>query len=195
MYNYMLAGVGGQGTVLSSRILAEMFMSAGYIVRTTETIGMAQRGGSVTSHLRASKNEVYSPLLPEGSADLILGYEISEIIRNSKYINDETVMLVSKSIIKPITNTLSNDDYEFENMAESLNEISDKVHIYDFSKVFELTGTEKVLNICMIGAAIGLGVMPFAIEDARESIKTVLPERIREVNISALEHGYRLGTK
>ena len=85
MINVILAGVGGQGTVLASRLIAECAMNKGHLICAAETIGMAQRGGSVVSHVRIG-GDIYSPLVPYGETDLLIGFEPSEAVRNLHYL-------------------------------------------------------------------------------------------------------------
>ena len=98
MNNCLLCGVGGQGTVLASRIIASAFMEKGLFARTAETIGMAQRGGSVVSHVRVGET-VPSPMIPPGKADLIIAFEPSEAVRNLSFLRkDGTVVLCDRPI-------------------------------------------------------------------------------------------------
>ena len=111
MINLLLAGVGGQGTVLASKLLAQAAMAQGLQARTAETIGMAQRGGCVVSHVRIGE-EAYSPLIPYGQADLILGFEPAEAVRNLPYLKDGGIVVAAKKAIKPVTASLSGSGYE-----------------------------------------------------------------------------------
>ena len=97
----LLAGVGGQGTVLASKLIAQAAIDLGFPARTAETIGMAQRGGCVVSHVRIG--EAHSPLIPKGKADIIIGFEPAEAVRCLPYLKEEGVVVTTKKAIKPVT--------------------------------------------------------------------------------------------
>ena len=101
----LICGVGGQGTVLASRIIAAAAMEEGNRVHSAETIGMAQRGGSVTSHVRIGE-EAFSPLIPFGSADLLLAFEPAEAVRNLKYLRKDGAAVVNTAPTRPVTESL-----------------------------------------------------------------------------------------
>jgi len=103
--NILLCGVGGQGTILASKLIAEAAMRRGFAVRTAETIGMAQRGGCVASHVRIG-HEIHSPLIPNASADLIIGFEPAEAIRALPYLKKDGAVVASRKRIQPVTAAL-----------------------------------------------------------------------------------------
>ena len=115
----LLCGVGGQGTVLASKLIASAAMRDGNIVHSAETIGMAQRGGSVTSHVRIGE-KASAPLNPLGSADLILAFEPSEAVRNLKYLKKDGVVIVNSVPVKPVTESLKSTGYDGSEMIEYL---------------------------------------------------------------------------
>ena len=115
----LLCGVGGQGTVLASKLIASAAMRDGNIVHSAETIGMAQRGGSVTSHVRIGE-KASAPLIPLGSADLILAFEPSEAVRNLKYLKKDGVVIVNSVPVKPVTESLKSTGYDGSEMIEYL---------------------------------------------------------------------------
>ena len=117
--NIVLCGVGGQGTVLASKLLAAAAMSRDIPDMSAETIGMAQRGGSVFSHLRMGDN-LYSPIIETGTADLIIGFEPGETVRMLPYLKDHGQIVVSTRAVKPVTATLSGSDYDAPQMLEYL---------------------------------------------------------------------------
>ncbi len=107
----ILAGVGGQGTVLASKLIAKAAQNRGLHVRTAETIGMAQRGGCVVSHVRFG-DAVYSPMVPKRSADALIGFEPAEAVRCLPYLKDGGVAVVSGKAVKPVTAALSGSGYD-----------------------------------------------------------------------------------
>ncbi len=117
--NILLCGVGGQGTVLASKLIATAAMKKGLSVMSAETIGMAQRGGSVFSHIRIGEN-LRSPMIAEGSADIILGFEPGEAVRMLPYIKKDGCVIVSRKSIMPVTAALANHTYRGEEMISYL---------------------------------------------------------------------------
>ena len=122
----LICGVGGQGTVLASKLIASAAMSENNIVHSAETIGMAQRGGSVTSHVRIGQN-AFSPLIPDHCADLILSFEPAEAVRNLKFLKKDGAVIVNSQPIKPITETLDNTGYDGSNMIEYLKQLANEM--------------------------------------------------------------------
>ncbi len=195
MYQCVLAGVGGQGIVLASKLMATVFMREGFNVRTTETIGMAQRGGSVTSHLRASETKVYSPFVFEGSADLLLAFEPAEALRNLRFTGAHSKVLVHAQAIKPVTDTLSGAGYNAGKALELLERHVPHLYVFDFTDFFREVGTEKVLNIAMIGAATGMLASGFTYSSAMETMAGLIPEKHLELNRRSFETGFECGEK
>ena len=128
--NIVLCGVGGQGTVLASKLLAAAAMSKDIPVMSAETIGMAQRGGSVFSHLRMGKN-LYSPMIKTGTADLIIGFEPGETVRMLPYLKEHGQVVVSNHAIKPVTATLSGSSYDAPPMIDYLKEHVENLTLID----------------------------------------------------------------
>ena len=188
MLNYLLAGVGGQGTVLASRIIAQCAMNSGMAARTAETIGMAQRGGSVLSHVRIGEG-IQSPLVPLGSADVLMGFEPGEAVRSFGYLKEGGKVVVSSMAVKPVTDSLSSTDYDPEKMLRYLKAKAKEVIVVDGSAVCEKMGTSKVLNLALLGAAIGSGALAFSLEQMQQTIRQRVPERYLVMNQKALSLG------
>lgn len=106
----LVCGVGGQGTVLASKLIASAYMAKGETVHSAETIGMAQRGGSVTSHVRIG--EAYSPLIAQGGADIILAFEPAEAVRNLAYLKKGGIVITNNVPVKPATDSLTNSRHQ-----------------------------------------------------------------------------------
>ena len=119
----LVCGVGGQGTVLASKLIASAYMAKGETVHSAETIGMAQRGGSVTSHVRIG--EAYSPLIAQGGADIILAFEPAEAVRNLAYLKKGGIVITNNVPVKPATDSLMNSGYEAQPMLEYLKDKCD----------------------------------------------------------------------
>ena len=158
----LLCGVGGQGVVLASKLIAYAAMEPGKFVRTTETIGMAQRGGSVVSHVRMG-TEVHSPLIPLKSADMLLAFEPAEAVRCLPYLKEGGTVIVSSKTVKPVTATLSGSTYEGTEMLEYLKKNVENLAILDGEEICRQAGSSRVLNVALLGAA-GLAVFLLAMK-------------------------------
>lgn len=189
----LLCGVGGQGTVLSSKIIASSAMKEGNTVHSAETIGMAQRGGSVTSHVRIG-SRAYSPLIPEKSADLILAFEPSEAVRNLKYLKDGGVVIANSVPVRPVTDSLKDSCYKGEDMIRYLKEKCRLIAV-DSEKLCKSFGSSKFFNIIILGIASGLGVLGINKDTLLLEIEKKVPEKYVEANKKAFLMGYEEGEK
>lgn len=185
----LLAGVGGQGTVLASKIIAQTAMSLKSFARSSETIGMAQRGGCVVSHVRIG-NPACSPAIPLGMADLIIGFEPAEAVRNIAYLKPEGCLLVNVNPVIPVTASLGGADYRVAEIIEYLKNSAKEVVLIDGQKLCAAAGTAKVLNVIMLGVAIREGLLPFSREEVLKTIQEHLPDKFLALNSKALETGY-----
>ena len=185
--NIVLCGVGGQGTVLASKLLAAAAMSKDIPVMSAETIGMAQRGGSVFSHLRMGDN-LYSPMIETGTADLIIGFEPGETVRMLPYLKDHGHIVVSTRAVKPVTATLSGSDYNAPQMLEYLKAAVPNLTLVNADQACADIGSSKVLNMVLLGAAIRTGVLDFTISEIEDIMKYTLPEKFHEMNLKALRY-------
>ncbi len=188
MINVILAGVGGQGTVLASRLIAECAMNKGHLICAAETIGMAQRGGSVVSHVRIG-GDIYSPLVPYGETDLLIGFEPSEAVRNLHYLKKDGTIIVSNRIVTPTTATLTDEVYDSEEMIKYIKSKVKNVIVVDADYITKECGSSKVLNVGLLGAAVSTGKLIFTSEDIKESIDSKIPEKYRKLNYKAFEIG------
>jgi indolepyruvate ferredoxin oxidoreductase beta subunit len=204
----MIAGVGGQGTVLASKLLAAAAMKRGYNVRTTETIGMAQRGGSVVSHVRIG-DKIFSPLIPLYSADALIAFEPAEAVRQLAFLRrrkadapdkagmpDKTVepdgggiVLVCDSAIKPAAGPEAGA-YEAAAMIDYLKANAPRLVVIDGKRL--TAQSAKTLNVALLGAAAKNGIFPFEAETLKEVLKEMLPERFLEMNLKAFETGRQI---
>lgn len=185
--NIVLCGVGGQGTVLASKLLSAAAMSKDIPVMSAETIGMAQRGGSVFSHLRMGDN-LYSPMIETGTADLIIGFEPGETVRMLPYLKDHGHIVVSTRAVKPVTATLSGSDYDAPQMLEYLKAAVPNLTLVNADQACADIGSSKVLNMVLLGAAIRTGVLGFTISEIEDVMKYTLPKKFHEMNLRALNY-------
>jgi len=187
-YNYMIAGVGGQGTVLASKLIAAAAMKKGFNARTTEFIGMAQRGGSVFGHCRIGDN-IFSPKIPLGKASAVIGFEPAEAVRQLPYLTPGGVVIVCGNVIQPVSGP-SIGAYQGELMLDYLKANAPKLIIVDGK---QLTGQNaKTLNVTILGAAVQSGIFPFEAETLKEVLPEMINERFLEMNLNAFELGRRL---
>ena len=184
----ILCGVGGQGTVLASKLISYAAMAKGEAVKSAETIGMAQRGGSVTSHVRIGEG-AFSPLIPEGKADVMIAFEPAEAVRNLPYLKKDGVVVVSKKAVKPVTASLSEKVYEGKDMLDYLEKKVDRLVVVDGEKATSNLGSSKVLNVVLLGAAIASEELNITMEEIRAAIREKVPEKFHELNDRALDEG------
>ena len=186
--NCLLCGVGGQGVVLASKLIAYAAMEKGLNVRTSETIGMSQRGGSVVTHVRMGET-VHSPMIPKGTADVIMAFEPAEAVRNLSYLKEDGVMVVDKKAVKPVTATLSQSNYDGQEALTYLQKKVKNLYIIDGDAICEEAGSSKVLNVVLLDVALGSGVLDIRLEEMKEEIKKHVKPQFVEMNIKALKLG------
>lgn len=185
--NILLCGVGGQGTVKASRIIALSGMEAGLNARTAETIGMAQRGGSVVSHVRISDTPIYSPLIPKHTADVLIAFEPAEAVRCIEYVKDDGVIIVNKKAVPPVTASLSGSSYDGTDAVKYLKDNFSHVKVIDGDAICEKCGSDKVLNIALLAGAAASGELGITVEGLKDAIRKQLPEKTHEMNIKAVD--------
>lgn len=187
----LLCGVGGQGTILASKLIADCALLLGVNARASETIGMSQRGGSVVSHVRIG-TETHSPMIPFGTADTIIAFEPSEALRCLPYLANHGVMVVSKKAVKPVTATLTGSNYDGSEMLAYLEAHVENLIIVDGESLCKKCGSPKVLNTILLGAGIASGMIGFTLEQMETAIRNRLPEKFIDLNIKALYEGAKL---
>lgn len=185
--NIVLCGVGGQGTVLASKLIAGAAMKKDIPVMSAETIGMAQRGGSVFSYIRMGEG-LYAPMIAKGTADVIIGFEPGETVRMLPYLKSDGQVIVSRRAIMPVTATLSGSHYSGGEMIAYLEKHVPNLLVVDTEQACRRIGSSKALNILLLGAAIHSGALGLSEGDIKESIKERLPEKFHELNFQALSY-------
>lgn len=152
-YNFLLAGVGGQGTILASNVLADVALATGLDVKKSEVHGMAQRGGSVNTHVRWDPKQVYSPLIGQGEADLLLVFEEAEALRYVEYLKPGGTAVVNRQVIKPITVTSGGAHYPTEEeLRQVYRGITDRFYLVDGAAIAQELGNPRVANVVLLGA-------------------------------------------
>ncbi len=183
--NIILCGVGGQGTILASRLIATAAMNKDIPIKTAETIGMAQRGGSVFSHLRLGEG-TNSPLIGKIEVDLIIGFEPGETVRQLPFLKPGGTVVVSSRPVMPVSAMIGQSSYNASEMLEYLKANVENLVIVDADKAAEDLGSAKTLNVVLLGAALQSGELGLDEEDLIGAIKEKVPEKFFALNQKAL---------
>ena len=185
--NFLIAGVGGQGTILASDIMAEAGMLAGYDVKKTDVLGLAIRGGSVVSHIRWGE-KVDAPMSMRGEVDYLLAFEPIEALRQIEFLNKESTIIFNEYKISPVIVSSGLAMYPADSVIEKALKDSAK-DIYSINatgKAVEI-GSVKAVNVMMLGALSSF--LDINIEVWKRAIKKFVPEKLREVNLKAFHNG------
>ncbi len=183
--NIMIVGVGGQGTLLTSRIIGKVALEAGYDVKISEVHGMAQRGGSVVTFVRYG-DKVCEPVVEEGDADVIIAFERLEALRYAHFLKKDGILVVNDCRIDPMTVVIGAKEYP-EGILEGL-EKTHKLYAIDGQKIALELGNSKVLNSVVLGnSASSIG---FDKEAWLKVIEATVPPKTIEINKKAFACGY-----
>lgn len=186
--NLMLVGVGGQGTILVSKVLSQGLIQEGYDVKMSETHGMAQRGGSVNTQIRFG-DKVYSPAIGRGEADVLIAFEKVEAARMISYLKKGGRLIVNDAEMYPLTVLTGKEEYP-DGVIEAIEKAVENTKVINARQVAEELGEPRAQNVVMLGAL----VKAMGLEDIDwiPIIKENLPEKVHEVNIKAFEKGMSL---
>ncbi|MBP3888536.1 MAG: indolepyruvate oxidoreductase subunit beta [Cellulosilyticum sp.] len=183
----LIVGVGGQGTLLTGRIMGNHAMEKGLDVKMSEVHGMAQRGGSVVMQVKYGE-KVYSPLVDLGEADIIFAFEKLEALRYLPYLKEDGVMIVNTQRIDPMPVVMGVEAYP-DQIEEKLKAVCKNICFMDALKIAEEIGNVKVVNMIMIGAyAAYIGD---SVEEWEEIVEKTVPPKTIEMNKEALRQGYK----
>ncbi len=185
--NIFLSGVGGQGTILASNILGEVFLKAGYDVKKSEVHGMAQRGGDVTTHFRFGK-KVYSPLIKYGDVDFLISFEMLEAARYINWVKPEGKVIINKQEILPPAVSLGQMTYpkDIEKMFKKY--FKNHVWIVNGQEIARKLGNIQAANVVLVGAFSNF-FPEFKEEQWTNAIRELLPAKLHELNIRAFHEG------
>jgi len=187
-YNFLLAGVGGQGTILASDVLAEVALAAGFDVKKSEVHGMAQRGGSVNTHVRWDEEKVYSPLVSLGEADILLAFERAEALRYAGFLKPGGVAIVNEHTIEPITVTSGGAHYPTEEELQAVySGLTDRLHLVPGTALAQELGNARAANVVLLGALSTFLDVPQ--ETWLEVIEGRVPPRFVALNRRAFQEG------
>lgn len=188
--NILLVGVGGQGTILTSKILSKGFVENGYDVKMAEIHGMSQRGGSVTTQIRYGE-KVYSPVIEKGTVDIIVAFEKTEALRFLDYLKKDGIVVVNNHEIYPVTVNIGACAYP-DGVIEEYEKVLGKenLHVINAHKIAEELGNTKCMNIVLLGSLVKM----FKLDDIdwKQLIKASVPEKAVDMNIKAFEKGYEI---
>ena len=187
-YNILVVGVGGQGVLFLSEVLGGAALTDDLNVRVAEIHGMAQRGGSVTCHVRIGNN-VHSPTILEGSADLIVGFEPLEVLRSLKYANRETLIILNKIAIVPTSAYLGVKYPAEDRILKEISRVSEKVMVIDATYIATKTGNPATQNSAILGFISSLKGIPVKPETLKNAIADRSPKKYLDVNLRAFELG------
>jgi indolepyruvate ferredoxin oxidoreductase, beta subunit len=199
--NFLMAGVGGQGTILASDVLVNVGLAAGFQAKQAEVHGMSQRGGSVTSHVRWGET-VYSPLVAAGEADVLLAFEKAEALRSVNQLRPGGLALVNMEAIEPVTVTSGGQAYPAdEHLRTVFAQVTPHVTYVDGPGIAAGLGNSKVENVVLLGAlaarleALGWAAAGLNTELWLAVIMERVPAKYAELNRQAFLAGYGLSEK
>ena len=187
--NIIITGVGGQGIVKAGQLIGRAVTSSGVNVVMSEIHGMSQRGGIVGVDLRMGSN-VYGPIIPDGAADLLIGFEAVETLRALERIGKNTTILMSTERVVPVSVNLGDSTYpDTSNAAAALRESGARLYTIDAPRLATEAGNVKSTNVVLVGAAHAAGFIPVTISALKEALQSVFPERSWASNLRSLELG------
>ncbi len=191
-YNIVLSGVGGQGVILMSELLGNAAVQDGLNVRGSEALGMAARGGSVSSAIRIG-NGVVAPLVPPGKCDALVGLEPAEALRNISYLSPSSLVIMNTEVLTPYTVATGQSAYpDVETVIEKLKNASGMVITLNAVQQAREAGSSQAANIVMLGALFGSGQLPIKLETIKTAIRTRFSDRLVSVNLASFDLGYEI---
>ena len=189
-FNVVVVGLGGQGSILLSQLIADAARIEGYDVQTAETLGMAQRGGSVIGFVRYGK-EIYTPMIPEHAAHFMIALEASEALRAIAHVGQSTSVILNTRAKVPLNVVLGQDTYPDAKKIEIfLRSVGAKTYSMDATDLGERAGDSKTSNVAMLGGMAALGNTGVLVENYRIALKKNLPEKLLHQNLCAFKLGH-----
>ena len=186
--NIMIVGVGGQGTLLASKLLGKLLLGKGFDVKVSEVHGMSQRGGSVVTYVRYGE-KVYSPVIDKGEADVIVSFEMLEAARWAEYLKKDGVIITNTQQVNPMPVITGACDYP-ENLEGKIKDLGLKLDAFDALSLAEKAGNSKAVNIVLMGRLSKL--FDFTEEEWLEAIEQSVPAKFLELNKKAFALGREL---
>ncbi len=190
-YNIQLVGVGGQGVLLASTVLGNAAVAEGMEAAMSEVHGMAQRGGSVQCSVRIGR-EIYSPLIPKGGADLLLGFEPAETLRSVTSVSKDSYIITNTAPVVPISVSIGQGTYPpLEEILEALRSVNDHVVAIDATAKAIEAGRAITANAVLIGAIAAAKGFPLSKQRVLDALLAAVPAKARDVNVRAFDLGYQ----
>ena len=190
--NILIAGVGGQGNLFASALLAKSAIRRGYQVLATETIGAAQRGGSVVSHVRVADQTLYSPLVPDGQADYLVGFEPVELLRHIRKLKQDGQYILNTHPVLTVGCTMGLDRYPtLSEILDALKEMNVRGHVIQATEAADEIGDPVLMNMVMVGALCAVSEL-FDLDEIKALVAEGSRKALVEANLEALDAGARL---
>lgn len=188
--NIIIAGVGGQGNLLASHVIAKAAVDKGYRVITSETFGASQRGGAVASHIRISETAL-GPVIPKGECDILIGFEPLEALRYAnKFLKPDGIAIVNLRQILPMNAIIGTTQYpDLKEVIKLIEKTCKKVYTFNATDLAVKTGNALTMNMVMVGSLIGSEVTPILRDDILKSVKESVKPRTLDMNIQAIDFG------
>lgn len=186
--NVLIVGVGGQGTLLASRVIARAVVAMGHDVKVSEVHGMAQRGGSVVSQVRFGE-QVFSPIIKKGDVDYLLGFEKLEAARYMSYLKPQGTLIINDERIDPLPVMSGEMRYPDKIGEEMVQKVKHSL-LVPASRIAADCGNVRAANMVLVGVLAKAAELPW--ELVTDAVKAEVPERVLEVNLKAVEAGRRL---
>lgn len=190
-FDVIISGVGGQGTVLASRILAAAALASGLDARTAETIGMAQREGCVLSHVRMGDSPV-GPLVAPGGASALIAFEPAEAVRALPFLKPHARAVINKRAVVPVTVALGQSEYDAEVVTNYIRKRIENAVMVDAAAAAQAVGGLRYTNVVMLGVAFAAGILPVSGDALLSAVRELVPSRYVEQNIRAFKSGEAL---
>ncbi len=195
-FNIVTCGVGGQGLMLISNILGVACTEIGLNIKTAETHGLAQRSGSIYTHIRIGA-KIYSSLIPYGEAHIVLGMEAIETLRNIEFLEENGIIILNDYIWYPVQSTFERvqDDscsyITIDQIIEQLKKITSRIHLINALDLANQAGNPLTSNMVLLGALVKINKFPIPFEKLESIIPQVVPEKAVGANLKALKLGYQ----
>ena len=186
--NVMIVGVGGQGSLLASKLLGKLLLSKGYDIKVSEVHGMSQRGGSVVTYVRFG-DKVYSPVIDKGQADFIISFELLEAARWTEYLKPNGKIITNTQQINPMPVIIGTAAYP-ENLIDEMKAKGIDVDAFDALSLAEKAGNAKAVNLCLLGRLSKY--FDISEEEWIKAIEQIVPEKFLELNKKAFALGAKI---
>jgi indolepyruvate ferredoxin oxidoreductase beta subunit len=188
--NIIITGVGGQGNILVSRLISTVAIRSGLHVRGVETLGAAQRGGHVVSHLRIGES-IYSPRIPPNRADILVALEPVEGLRLAGFLTEDSVAIVNSKTIPPADVKVGNENYpDMESVQEAYDRLTKTTYLFNATELAIKAGSPVAANVVLLGALAATETLPMSTDTIKEVLVELVPKGTEDMNVRAFDLGY-----